>query len=385
MYPWADLPAGLGERMRPHLPPIVEQVIAAVRAEVPEYDRPLEGEFGVLISTGVEQALNQFVDLLGRDEKVELGIYEVMGRAEYREGRTLDALQSAYRTGARVSWRAVAAFGEAHELDGPMMFRVAEAIFAYIDLLAGASVAGFAAEQSLREGSLQARRHALVELAVREPPATPDELERAAVRAGWRAPATVAVLITGGGDAVTLARRMPSDTIGAGLAEGGLLVVPDPDGPGRGTQIEAALRGHAAVLGPTVGWQALRTSARRARATHELLVAGRLGLGGDAPRLVRADDHRLALLLAADPDLGAELIARRLAPLGEMTPAARTRAVETLRAWLDAHGDVPATAAALHVHPQTVRYRLTGLSEAFGGVLEDPAARLELALALRAP
>ena len=40
-------------------------------------------------------------------------------------------------------------------------------------------------------------------------------------------------------------------------------------------------------------------------------------------------------------------------------------------------------AAALHVHPQTVRYRLAGLRELFGGALDDPDARLELAIALR--
>jgi DNA-binding PucR family transcriptional regulator len=40
-------------------------------------------------------------------------------------------------------------------------------------------------------------------------------------------------------------------------------------------------------------------------------------------------------------------------------------------------------AATLHVHPQTVRYRLAALREAFGDALDDPGARLELAIALR--
>ncbi|MFC4834803.1 helix-turn-helix domain-containing protein [Actinomycetospora chibensis] len=34
-----------------------------------------------------------------------------------------------------------------------------------------------------------------------------------------------------------------------------------------------------------------------------------------------------------------------------------TRYIETLRAWLGAHGDVAVTAAQLDVHPNTVRYR----------------------------
>jgi hypothetical protein len=35
------------------------------------------------------------------------------------------------------------------------------------------------------------------------------------------------------------------------------------------------------------------------------------------------------------------------------------------------------------VHPQTVRYRLAGLREAFGEALDDPGSRLELTIALR--
>jgi DNA-binding PucR family transcriptional regulator len=45
---------------------------------------------------------------------------------------------------------------------------------------------------------------------------------------------------------------------------------------------------------------------------------------------------------------------------------------------------VSVAADALHIHPQTVRYRLAGLREAFGDDLDDPAARLEVAVALRA-
>ena len=41
-------------------------------------------------------------------------------------------------------------------------------------------------------------------------------------------------------------------------------------------------------------------------------------------------------------------------------------------------------AGELHVHPQTVRYRVAQLRELFGDRLEDADARFELALALRA-
>ena len=56
-FPWGDLPIALGELLRSGLSGVVEEVIAAVRAEVPEYDQPLEGEFGMLISRGVTVAV----------------------------------------------------------------------------------------------------------------------------------------------------------------------------------------------------------------------------------------------------------------------------------------------------------------------------------------
>jgi DNA-binding PucR family transcriptional regulator len=55
---------------------------------------------------------------------------------------------------------------------------------------------------------------------------------------------------------------------------------------------------------------------------------------------------------------------------------------ETLSAWLRHMGDRHAIATELHVHPQTVRYRLARLHELFGDQLDDPAVRSRLTLAL---
>ena len=106
-------------------------------------------------------------------------------------------------------------------------------------------------------------------------------------------------------------------------------------------------------------------------------------LGTEPVGVVRADEHLLALLLAAEPELAADLCEHALAPLHALPAGAGARGEQTLRAWLDAHGDVSVAAATLHVHPQTVRYRLAALREAFGDALDDPGARLELAIALR--
>jgi len=382
VQPWGSVDPELATLLRPGLPGVVEEIIAVIRAEVPEYDQPLEGAFGRLISQGVSVALEQFVSLLGRDEELpEIGTYEALGRAEHRAGRTLDALQSAYRLGARVAWRSVAQVGAASGVDPREMYALAEAIFAYIDRLAGASVAGFSQAEALRVGALQARRQALVELFAAPGAPNAGEVAAAAEQAGWDPPPrTVAALVVAG-DAVSLARRAPTGTIAAALEPAGVALVPDPEGPGRAAQLTDAVRRRRAVLGPTVQWSEAHVSVARALAAWPLHVEGRMG---DEP-LARAEEHLVALLLAAEPRVTGDLVRRRLAPLTELKPGARARAEATLRAWLAAHGDVSAAAAALHVHPQTVRYRLAAVRDTLGAsTLDEPAARLELALALQA-
>jgi len=57
---------------------------------------------------------------------------------------------------------------------------------------------------------------------------------------------------------------------------------------------------------------------------------------------------------------------------------------ETLRVYLDSFGDVAAAAQWLHVHPNTVRYRVRRIEDVLSTSLADPDVRLVLALSLRA-
>ena len=57
--------------------------------------------------------------------------------------------------------------------------------------------------------------------------------------------------------------------------------------------------------------------------------------------------------------------------------------VETLRAYLDAFGDIPAASARIGVHPNTFRYRIRRLSELSGIDLDDAEERLVAQLQLR--
>jgi hypothetical protein len=382
----ATLPPEAADALRPVLPGLADDIIAAISAEVPDYARPMEGRFGEVTRFAIEVALNRFVDLLVgdvHDDASTRETYVKLGAGEFRNGRSLDALLSAYRVGARVAWRRFVDAGTGNGLPPKALYDLGEAIFAYIDEISAESVAGYAEEQSAAAGETQRRRRRLLRLLVQDPPAEQEAVRNAARAAAWPLPRSVAAIVVG--DAANedesdargaqFARRLGEGAVGA--AVGGLAVVmlPDPTGPGRKRSLETALAGVRGALGPAVAWPDAATSLRRAAAAFRLPASS---------GLIVADDHLPALLLAAEPALASDIARTRLAPLETLADGPRERLQATLRAWLDRPGQVQAVAGELGVHPQTVRYRLKQLRELFGERLEDPDARFELSLALRA-
>src|SRR3954469_1492044 len=375
------------DALRATLPDLADEIIAAIGAEVSDYARAMEGRFGRGVRLGVETALRRFVDVLAGERTQDAGprdTYVRLGAGEYRAGRSLNALLAAYRVGARVAWRRFVRAGTQRGFSPETLFDLGEAIFAYIDEISAESAAGFAEAQSDAAGESQRRRRALLRLLVQEPPAGEEALRTAAQAAGWPLPRVLAAVVAAEGEepeaadaaAARLARRLGPGAIGADVSGTALVMLADPEGPGRRKALEAAVGDGLAALGPSVPWTEAATSLRRAAAAYRL---------GVAPEgLVVADHHLPALLLAAEPELAADLARSRLAPLEELAEGQREKLASTLRAWLDRPGQVQAVAAALEVHPQTVRYRLKQLRELFGARLEDPEARFELALALRA-
>ena len=127
--------------------------------------------------------------------------------------------------------------------------------------------------------------------------------------------------------------------------------------------------------------------AARACADRVLRVL-RAGAGREGARRVArlADVHAEALLMELR-DLAAAHGDRPTGPVARLSgydAEHGTNLVETLRAWLDAFGDVTAASAAMFVHPNTFRYRLRRLTEVSGIDLADPEQRFAAMLQLRA-
>jgi len=388
-----ELPPALAAALRPVLPELTDAIIEAIATEVPAYAQPIEGRLGRALRVGVRTALARFVDRIedpSTEDAAAGELYVELGQAEFRAGRSLDALLGAYRIGAGLAWERFVGAGEAAGHEPATLYRLASAIFSYIDGISADSVEGYARERAATEGERQRRRRALARLLTRDDVDAQEVIDLARL-ASWPRPASVAALVVAapadgaadddGPDADRLASRLGGEAIVALAGPTVVAWVPDAEAPGRRAQLEAALSGVPAALGPTVTLARAPHSLARARSAHALLLEGRLGDGA----LVIADEHLAELMLhGGDTTLAADLAARALAPLGDLRPKAAARLRETLAAWLDHPGQVQAVAERLHVHPQTVRYRVAQLRELFGERLDDPDARFELALALRA-
>ncbi len=383
--PWRALPITVADLIEPELEAITGEILETIAEEVPEYARPLEGRFGHGIRTGVGEALSQFVALIrdpGAGRELGREVYVGLGRGELRQGRTLDSLQAAYRVGARVAWRRIARAGRRAGLDAEALSLLAEAIFAYIDELSADSVEGYAEAQSESEGLRERRRRELALLLMREPAAEAADLRAAAQAAGWKIPRRLAALACAEADLARLARRLPVDSLVTQLDELGCVLVPDPVGPGRASAIERAAAESEVALGP-VGGPGAQTgeSWRLAKSALRAMGAGALPSRG----LVSAEDHLAELLLFEGSAFATRIAVRRLAAFDPLTEKARERMRETALAYVRQQGNSVAMAAALHIHPQTARYRVARLRELLGNQLDDPDARFELEIALRSP
>jgi hypothetical protein len=381
--PWRGLPAEVADVIEPELPAITEEILETIGREVPQYERPLEGRFGRGIRTGVNEALSQFVALIrdpdtGRERGRE--VYVALGRGEQQVGRTLDSLQAAYRIGARVAWRRIAEAGRRANLEAEPLMLLADAIFAYIDELSADSVEGYAEAQAAVEDLRRRRRQELVALLLRVPPPEAADIAAAAQIAGWQLPVQIAAAACSEDQLAAVTGRLPVDAL-ATVSEGvGCVLLPDPEGPGRLEQLERAASRATVALGPATELGEAAKSWQLARA---LLVASASGaIKGSG--LLRAEEHLGTLLLAGNPFLISLLAERRLASLQELTERGRERMHETALAYVRHHGNAVAMASELHVHPQTARYRIARLRELLGETLDDPDARFELELALRA-
>ncbi|GGV28167.1 hypothetical protein GCM10010182_58900 [Actinomadura cremea] len=284
-----------------------------------------------------------------------LAAAERLGSDRARQGVPVAAFLDGFQAGRAHLVRTLIADGrrlgvpDAQLLDG--VSRIDEITTALVHRMVHAHrVAELETARTARESTLQTLR----QLLHGEPVAVPAPLD---ARAAYHC---VVSDVSDPAAAARLEARLTSAGPGlCGLVDGRLaaLVARLPDPPPAGPLLVAAPPARPGDVAPlyALGRRALRAGA----------AAGLTGMRDLA-------DLALATVTDAEPELGGVLAAALLGGLDPGDPFHRELA-ETALAHLDRGGRIEPTAAALHVHGNTVKYRLRRLQEVTGRPLLDPA------------
>src|SRR4051794_28851427 len=254
-----ELSAAALEEMRGMLSGVADDVVGAIIEEVPSYRDAFSGTMGETIRNAVQLALGGFLTLASRGRAQDLrtpnapaveGSYQ-LGRGEARSGRSTDALLAAFRIGARVSWRELSAIAVRNGLPAEVLADFAELVFAYIDELSAAAVAGHT-DETETTGRVRQRLLERVAVLLLEGAST-DDVTAAAESAGWAPPETLTAVLVPESQVRPVLGLVAAATIQArdapGVDDAALLLVPDAHGRRRAALLRT-LRDRGSIAGP---------------------------------------------------------------------------------------------------------------------------------------
>ncbi|GAB3493732.1 hypothetical protein GCM10027572_21500 [Flexivirga lutea] len=305
-----------------------------------------------------------------------VAMFDQLGRAQFQQGRDLNGILTAYQAGARVAWAHISHEAMQVGLDIRRLSRLAETLFMLTHDISARTTDGYVREQSERGLVSHRARGELSGLLMSTLPDRNGVL-LAADQAGWAVPDEIAFVLLRDQDDPPLPTRPRLDPEWLVVHVGDVVGWLVPWVAGIEPRLQRALGELPAVVGPPVPVTDARRSMRVARSARRLQDAGAL-----PARMIFVPEHIDTMLVHRNPELLAALRARVLAPLDRLPDGTRERLAETLTSWLRHFGSRRAVAAELHIHPQTVRYRLDQLRDIFGAALDDPAQRAQLFLAL---
>ncbi len=371
----------MAAHLRARAPRLTRRVVARLLTELPVYAELPQEEVAGDIAGIVQHSLRQFADVLERRRPAapeEFGDQRDSAALRAEEEVPLDAILTAYQIGAAMAWEELTAGARPSDLPA-----FQEALGYFLDfqrLLLSAVSSAYLEVRQIIDSQEHGGRHALMTALLGGDTAGHRPAPRYAVLTLAFAPHPDEA---GPGQRARIAARRKIRRIRTVLDE----VADEP----ALTALDSA--GGSALLPFSAGWDALRDLvARAAKAadtdvTAAAEITGPAGIPAAAVRtaevmdLVRRAGRPPGLYRLADVLLDYQLsrpsgalagLAALLAPLDR-----KPELLRTLERYLACDLDRRATGAALHVHPNTVAYRVRRISALTG---LDPARPSDLQL-----
>lgn len=358
----ADVLSQRGEliaALREDLDRICTQFVAYARAEIPSLSRIPDQELRHDTTAAVSSLLGRWSGEGAPDAVSEAERLDAIGRRRAFQGVPLDDVLRSWRLGIDHMTGVARVLAEERGIDPTALIDLFQRALSDTDGATSRIAAAYRA-QSGPNGLLDLLRGEL----------NPAERQLRASALGLDPEADYIAFATAGGvDALERGAALIAELPNAAVtADVGLLVGACGPEPPRGL-------GELVCVGPMVDLAGLPESLGVAR--RLLAVGTSLGLAGL---------HDLAslgpsLAIAESPEVAEALSSRYLAPLG--SGAAPSEMILTIETWLDCDCRVEACAERLHVHQNTVRYRLARFAEETGADLDSVEERFSIWWALR--
>jgi hypothetical protein len=359
---------------------LTTQTITQMEAKLPWF-RAMPAENRSWVSLVARAGIAGFVEWLKHPERRQQLTGEVFGLAPRELARAVTLRQTVEMVRVTIDVVEQAAEGLAAVGDRDWI-REAVLVYAREVAFAAAQVYAQAAES---RGAWDARLEALVvDALLRGDRDADDSLRSRAAALGWRSSGPVTVVIGSPPDdepeavveGVRRAARQCGFDVLAGVQGDRLVVVLGDvsDGLAAATALESHFGPGPVVVGPVVA--DLLAASRSARAAITALQAA--AAWPAAPRPASAADLLPESALAGDSHARRQLVEEVYSPLLK----AGNGLLETVATYLDHGASLEATARALYVHPNTVRYRLRRATEVTGYTATEPRERFTLQIAL---
>lgn len=373
----------LSRALLPETATLGREMADRIRAAIPLYateQHLTADELDASCEVNMRYVLGQLAGM----EVVSLDTPRATGAARAEQGMPYPAVLQAFRVGGRYIWEVLVERAAAESRD--VLLLAAADIWAVSDDLAAQVTEAYRAalaDQARRDGQ---RRAVLVAAVLDGDFAKAEDLWQAAGALNLQGDGTYVVVsaecLAPGAEAVPDVERMlrrhnvsSAWRFDHGRQDGLVALRSGFDVARLAEAVGEATTGRVGVSVPFDRLTGAPDALRCARTACEAATPG-------GTEVVRFDQHPLGVLIATAPDQARSLALSILGPVLDLPADDREVLLSTARAWLRAAGASSQAARELHVHRNTVRYRLRRLEELTGRDLAHPVEAAEIHVAL---
>ncbi|GAA3104096.1 hypothetical protein JOF29_003578 [Kribbella aluminosa] len=369
-----------------HLDELTDETCTAIRRKIPFY-RDTDVVADAEIHKSVKGNIHTTIGVLRRpDTSLDIRPAQYTGRRRAEQSVPLPEVLQAFRIGFEVLWERLVGHvrrsWEPDEADG--LLTAASVLWRLSDEQSLAATEEYRATTAAILVAQQHQRSALVEALLGGQPGPQGGPWEAAALLGF--PPNSQLVVVAAETKGLAEESLPGieqQLAEHGVVSGwrltpalqlGLVSVPDSSGPSILSLLQGSATARTGVSPPYDSPSETPRALQLARTALVTLPVGRA-------EVQVFDSSPLAGMMAMDPREGRRIAQQVFGPVLTLPAEDRAVLLDTFDAHLDHGGSAEAAGAALHCHPNTIRYRLRRLQELTGRSLTDPRQASELAAA----